>query len=81
MSDINRNNLNDIIGEVSKQAGVNSDTIKNGINSGSIDKVLSGLKPSDAKKLQEVLNNKAALNKLMQTEQAQQLIKKLFEGK
>ena len=45
------------------------------------EKLLSALSPQDAMKLKSLLSDKAATQKLMQSEQVQKLIKKLSEGK
>lgn len=50
------------------------------MNSGNLDSLLKNLQPGDSKKLQQVLSNKAAAQRLLSTPQAQMLLKKLMEN-
>jgi len=75
------NNMKNMVGALSNKLGVDESTITDAMSSGSTEKLLSALSPQDAMKLKSVLSDKAATQKLMQSEQVQKLIKKLSEGK
>ena len=45
------------------------------------DYLMKQLKPDQSKKLQELLSDKGAIDKLLSTPQAQELLKKVTEGK
>ena len=79
MDEINREQLNSAIDSLSNQLGADNDKLKNAVNSGSMDKFLKNLKPADAKKLQQILSNKAETERLLKTPQAQLLLKKFLE--
>lgn len=74
------NNMHKMVGAISDKLGVDESTITDAMNSGSTEKLLSALSPQDAEKLKSVLSDKAATQKLLQSEQVQRLIKKLAEG-
>ena len=75
------NNMKNMVGALSNKLGVDESTITDAMSSGSTEKLLSALSPQDAMKLKSLLSDKAATQKLMQSEQVQKLIKKLSEGK
>ena len=54
--------------------------VEEALQSGSLDSIMKNLKPGDSKKLQEVLSNKAAAQRLLSTPQAQMLLKKLMDN-
>lgn len=51
------------------------------VQSGGLEPFLKNLRPGDAQKLQQVLSNKAAAQRLLSTPQAQMLLKKLMQDK
>ncbi len=64
----NQNNINDML--------------KKGVNKEDIDSMVNSLNPEDAKKLNQMLNDKAATQRLLSSPQVKELIKKMFgEGK
>ncbi len=75
------NNMKNMVGALSSKLGVDESTITDAMSSGSTEKLLSALSPQEAMKLKSLLSDKAATQKLMQSEQVQKLIKKLSEGK
>ncbi|MBQ2705024.1 MAG: hypothetical protein IJF58_05695 [Clostridia bacterium] len=75
------NNMKNMVGALSNKLGVDESAITDAMSSGSTEKLLSALSPQDAMKLKSLLSDKAATQKLMQSEQVQKLIKKLSEGK
>jgi len=64
----------------------NFDEIINGVKEqnskkGAEDFLMKQLNPSQSKRLQEVLSDRSALEQLLSTPQAQELLKKFTEGK
>lgn len=78
---VNKKNLDGILKSVSGKLGTNQDNLKNVLDGGNLDEITKNLRPGDAKKLQQVLSDKEQAKKMLSTPQAQQLLKKLFEGK
>ena len=73
------NNMKNMMGALSNKLGVDQSTITEAMNSGSTEKLMAALSPQDAAKLKGILSDKAATQKLLQSEQVQNLIKKLSE--
>lgn len=73
------NDVGKIMNEASR-AGINKSDI-DAVKNGKLDSVMNKLKPDDAKKLQEVLGNKEMQEKLLNSPQAQALIKKFLDKK
>ncbi len=74
------NNMKNMMGVLSDKLGLDPKTVQDAVTSGSADKLMSSLSPQDAAKLKRLLSDKAATEKLMQSEQVKKLIKKLSEG-
>ncbi len=82
MSDrITEAELNRMIKEASKKTGTDSKKLEQALQSNSLDSVLKNLKPGDASKLQQVLSDKAATERMLKSPQAQRLLKKFLENK
>lgn len=79
MSNINRENLNKIIDEMSKKSGQPKREIEEILNSKSFDSVKNKMSPEKAAKLQEIISNREEAERLLQTPQARALMKKLLE--
>lgn len=79
MSNINRENLNKIIEEMSKKSGQPKQEIEDILNSKSLDSVKGKMSPEKAAKLQEIISNREEAERLLQTPQARALMKKLLE--
>ena len=52
--------------------------LKGALESGDLQKVMSSLNPQDAERVREILNNPDAINKLLSSPQAAELLKKLM---
>lgn len=76
----NDKNINDLIRKASQTSGVDANTLKNNVDSGKLDEIVSKLNPQDAKRFQQIMNNPQMAQNLLNTPQAQALIKK-FMGK
>lgn len=74
-----KKDLGKIMDEATK-AGIGKDDI-DAVKKGNLDSVMKKLKPEDAKKLNEVLGNKELQEKLLNSPQAQALIKKFLDNK
>lgn len=73
--------IQDIINSLSKRLGENPNTLKSNAQQGEIGKILNKMDSSQAQKIQSILNDKEATEKLLQTPQAQALLKKLMGDK
>lgn len=82
MSDrISEAELNKMIKQASQKAGADPKKLEQAISSNSLESVLNNLKPEDADKLQKVLSDKAATERMLKSPQAQMLLKKFLENK
>ena len=79
MDNINRDQINEVLDQVSGRLGADSGKLKDAVNNDSLDKFLGNLKPADAKKLQSVLNDKAETERLLNSPQARMLLKRLLK--
>lgn len=77
----NQNELDQIIRQAAQQLGADPKNLQNATQQGSVEKLLQSLRPQDAQALQQVLANKEQTAKVLNSPQAQALMKKLFEGK
>lgn len=75
----NDNSLNDLIKQAGQKTGIDPKNIKQNIDSGKLDDLLSKLNPADAKKFQEALSNPQLAQQMLNTPQAQMLIKKFMK--
>ncbi len=79
---MDREKLQKMLDAVSPNLGeTQQKQVREAMQSGSIDHILKNLRPQDSKKLQQVLSDKAAAQRLLATPQAQMLLKKLMEDK
>lgn len=76
----NNNNINDLIKQASSKIGTDPAQLKQTIDSGKLDDLLKKMSPNDSKKFQEILNNPQMAQQMLNTPQAQMMIKK-FMGK
>lgn len=73
--------LNALLNAAAKTTGTDVDTMKSAVESGNIGGLLGSLRPEDSEKVQKILSDKSAAEKLLSTPQAQEIIKKLLGGK
>lgn len=82
MPDKNKNeNLQNLINTASQRLGTTPDNLKQASQQGNVQNLLNQLDSEQAKKVQQVLNDKEASQKLLNSPQAQALLKKLMGGK
>lgn len=68
------NNIPEDAKKILKQKGIDPNTV----SSGDAKKILSGLNDEDAQKINRLLNDKDELNRLLNSDQAKQIMKQLF---
>lgn len=73
--------IQDILNSLSARLGESPDKLKSNIQSGNMSKMLNNMDKSKANKIQEILNDKEKTEKLLNTPQAQALLKKLMGDK
>ena len=71
--------LDTLAKEASAKMGRPADDIKRAVESGRLSDITAKLSPSDAKALNEVLNDKQKLNELLSSKKAQMLLKNLLK--
>ncbi len=76
----NQNELRAMLDALSKKMGTTPQELEQSAQSGQLDRMLLNLNPNEAQKLQSVLQIPEAANALLNSTQAQQLIKKLTGG-
>ncbi|MCL2086023.1 MAG: hypothetical protein FWH05_00315 [Oscillospiraceae bacterium] len=62
---------------LSGRLGVSGDTLKNTIQSGNVNNLLSQMKPSDAAKFKSMMNNKNGIEKIVKSQMAKDLMKQM----
>ena len=79
----NNNQNNNILKNIANSSGgkLNAETIKQAAKSGNTDALLKSLSDSDKQKLNAVLKDKEALEKLLKSPQAAAIMKMLSKGK
>lgn len=77
----NNNNYDKILEMLSKRMGTDPSNLKSAAQKGSVDSLIRSMKPEDAQKIQNILQNKSELERIMKSEQAQAILKHLSEGK
>ena len=74
-------NLDDLLKLASSKLGTSPEALKKNLEKGNVNDAISNMRPADAAKLQQILKNPALAKELLSTPQAQQLLRKLTEGK
>lgn len=74
----NQNELQNLLNTAAKRLGTNPQALKQSAQNGDLSKLLGNLSPNDAKKFQQVLQDPKAAEKLLNTPQAQELMKKFL---
>ena len=65
--------------QLSKRLGADPARLRQAAKGGSTEDLLRNLKPADAKRVRSVLENKAELERILRSDAAQALMKKLSE--
>ena len=77
----NPSSYDSLMRQLSQKVGADPEKIRKATQNGSVNDLLNSMNQSDAQKIRNLLSNKSELEKLMQSPQAQALMKKLSEGK
>lgn len=78
---LNQKGMDALLGMASKKVGTSPQNLKNDLEKGNLDNVMKGMNPSDSKKLKETLSNKQMMDKIMNSPEAQALMKKFSDKK
>lgn len=78
---MNENELNNLINSVSKATGKSTNDVKSASNNSDVQQLLNKLNPNDAQKLQDILADPKATEKVLATPRAQAIMEKLFGKK
>ena len=78
---VNRDDLMNSIKNAASANGASQEKLNDALKSPMIERMLNNLKPEQAAKLQSVLSDKDATERMMKTPQAQMLFKKFLEKK
>lgn len=81
MSNANNPKFENLLKSVSDKLGKSPEELKKASETGNVENLLGNLNPNDAQKIQKILADKNAANKILSTPQAQSLIKKLLGDK
>lgn len=70
-------NIEKMIDLVSKKLGIPKEKLKTTLEKGNIEDMLSDMKKEDAEKLKSVMNSSACKEKLLNSPEAEQIMKKM----
>lgn len=77
----NNDNMQNLINTASQRLGTTPEDLKKASQQGNVQNLLNQLDGEQAKKVQQILNDKEASQKLLNSPQAQALLKKLMGDK
>lgn len=72
--DFSNNQMNGLLNMASDKLGKSPDDIKQAVESGNLDSITANLDPKTAQKINSIIGNPEALEKLMKNEQLQKLL-------
>lgn len=72
-------NLNDLIQQAGRSAGVNPNQLKQVVDSGKLDDLLKKMRPQDAQRFQQILSNPQLAQQMLNTPQAKRLIRQFMK--
>lgn len=78
MKNNNKNNVTPAVKKISEGLGCSEEEVQNAVQSGNVNNIISKLNPTQAKQVSQILSNPEASKKIMESPQAQALIKKFF---
>ena len=76
----NENELQTLLNTMAQRLGATPDQIRSEAQSRDLSRLFGAMDPNDAARIQKVLNDRAATEKLLSSPQAQQLIRQLTGG-
>lgn len=74
---LNQKGMDALLGMASKKFGTTPENLKSDIQKGNLDNVMKGMNTAESQKLKQALSDKDMMNKVMNSPEAQALIKKL----
>ena len=78
---IDKQQLNSMIDSLAGNIGADGNKLKSAVNGGKLDELLNNLKPADAAKVQSILADKEATEKMLKSPVAQAMLRRFTEGK
>jgi len=80
-NELSKEKMEQLIKMASQKTGTDESAVRAVAQSGDLDRMLKNLKPQQAAKLQEVLQNKDMAEKMLSSPQAKMLLSKFIKGK
>ncbi|MEG0691591.1 MAG: hypothetical protein RR444_00740 [Oscillospiraceae bacterium] len=75
----NNDSINDLLKQAGDKIGTDPGKLKQTIDSGKLDDLVKKMNPRDAQKFQEILSNPQLAQQMLNTPQAQMLIKQFMK--
>lgn len=76
-SNIDKAKLQQMLNAVASQKGLDANKLSSAMNSGNLNSVLSSLGGANSKEIKNILNNKQALDSILNSPEAQKLMREL----
>ena len=76
-SNIDKSKLQQMLNAVAKQKGLDTSKLSSAMNSGNLNSVLSSLGGANTNEIKNLLNNRQALNNILNSPEAQKLMREL----
>lgn len=77
--DLQNPNLAKVLGMVGKKLGTDPQALQHDLQAGKYDAVFQKMNPRDAAKLQQIINNPTLAQQLINTPQAQQMLRGIMD--
>lgn len=72
--------MDSLFNQAGKQAGVSAEQVKQSVNSGDFSTLLRAMKPEDAKRFHQAINNPDLAKQILSSSQAQALLRRFSQG-
>ena len=72
--------MDSLFNQAGKQAGVSAEQVKQSVNSGDFSTLLRAMKPEDAKRFHQAINNPDLAKQILSSPQAQALLRRFSQG-
>ncbi len=77
----NQNQINFILNQLSQKLGANPQKLKSDIEKGNLNGILNNLPQNEAQKINNILSSPQAINELLNSKEAKNLMEKLNGGR
>lgn len=74
------NSLKDLLNQAGQKAGIDPRVLKEKADSGKLDEIVANMRPQDAANFQRIMSNPALAQQMLNTPQAQALIRKFMQN-